>query len=127
MIQPGIDVVLMINDKPVAGQTNARLNRMMSAIEITNKITGDWKEYLAGLRGWRIYCDGLYVVNNEGLTLLENAFMNNEEIEIKLTLNDKHYFGQALITDYPLNSNYNAQFKYNLTLLGNGELQVVNN
>ena len=127
MIQPGIDVVVMINNKPVAGQTNAKLNRMMSAIEITNKVTGDWKEYIAGLRNWKIPCDGLYVVDDESLNSLEDAFMNNTEIEVKLSLNNKNYFGRALIIDYPLNSNYNAQFKYNLTLLGNGALSIVNN
>lgn len=127
MIQSGIDVVLLIDDKPVGGQTDAILNRSMTPIDITNKIKGDWAENLAGLRTWRIACNGLYVVDDESLNALEEAFMRNSEIMVKIKLNNKNYFGRALIVDYPLLSKYNAQFKYNLTLLGSGELHIGNN
>ena len=43
MIQSGIDIVVKVDDKPIAGQLNATLNRSMSPIDITNKINGDWK------------------------------------------------------------------------------------
>ena len=127
MIQSGVDVVLLVDDKPVAGQLNATLQRSMTPIDITNKITGDWKENIAGLRAWRVQCSGLYVLDEESLNALEQSFMRNEELDIKLTINNKNYFGRCLITDYPLSSQYNAQFKYNLTLLGTGELHIDNN
>lgn len=127
MIQSGVDVVLLVNDKPVGGQTDAILSRSMAPINITNKIKGDWTESLAGLRTWRVACNGLYVIDDEGLNALEEAFMRNNEITIKLKLNNKNYFGRALIVDYPLFSKYNVQFKYNLTLLGTGELHIDNN
>lgn len=127
MIQSGVDVVLLVNDKPVGGQTDAILSRSMAPINITNKIKGDWTESLAGLRTWRVACNGLYVIDDEGLNALEEAFMRNNEITIKLKLNNKNYFGRALIVDYPLLSKYNVQFKYNLTLLGTGELHIDNN
>ena len=126
MIQAGIDIVLKINNKPVAGQLSATLNRSMVPIDITNKITGDWKESLGGSHTWRIKCDGLYVVNAESLAELENAFMNNEEIDISISFGGQNYFGQVLITDYPVSSIYNAQFKYNISLLGVGELHNEN-
>lgn len=126
MIQKGIDVVLKINGKPVAGQLGATLSRSMSPIDITNKITGDWSESLAGIRTWRINCNGLFVVNAESLQALEDAFMNNTEIEASITVDNKNYFGQVLITDYPLSAIFNAQFKYNISLLGVGELAYEN-
>ena len=122
MIQPGIDVVLRINGEPVAGQQNAILNRSMSPIDITNKINGEWKDSLGGTRTWRVKCSGMYVVNAESLQALEDAFMTNEEIDVSITFNGKNYFGQALITDYPVSAQYNAQFKYDISLLGIGEL-----
>lgn len=122
MIQSGIDVILYIGDKPVAGQQKATLNRSMNPIDITNKINGDWGEHLGGSHLWKIKCDGIYVINADSLQALENAFMNNEEIEISIRLNGKNYFGRVLITDYPVSSIYNAEFKYSLTLLGTGEL-----
>ena len=122
MVQAGLNVVLYIGDKPVSGQQNASLRRSMVPINITNQITGDWRENLAGLRSWRVNCDGMYVVNAESLAALEDAFINNEEIDISMQINNKKYFGRALITDFPLSSTFNAQFKYKLQLLGSGEL-----
>ena len=126
MIQKGIDIVIKIGDKPVAGQQNATLNRSASPIDITNKIKGDWKESLGGTHTWRVICGGMYVVNDECLQQLEDAFMNNEEVTVYISFDGKNYFGQALITDYPVSSVYNAQFKYSLTLLGTGELHSEN-
>lgn len=126
MIQKGIDIVLKIDNKPVAGQQNATLNRAMSPIDITNQINGDWSESLAGVRTWRVVCDGLYVVSADSLTALEDAFMDNKEITASITIGNKNYFGRVLITDFPVSSIYNAQFKYNVSLLGVGELHNEN-
>lgn len=126
MIQKGIDIVLKINGKPVAGQQGAVLNRSMSPIDITNKINGDWSESLAGTRTWRINCNGLFVVDAKSLQALEEAFMNNTEIEVSVIVDGKNYFGRVLITDYPLSAIFNAQFKYNISLLGVGELAYEN-
>ena len=126
MIQAGLNVVLKIDGKPVAGQQNATLNRSMAPINITNKINGDWKESLGGTHTWKVRCGGLYVVSAESLQALEDAFMNNEEIDISITFNGKNYFGRALITDFPVSSKYNEQFKYDIQLLGTGELRDEN-
>ena len=122
MIQSGVDVILKVNGAPVAGQLGANLMRSMSPINITNKINDDWGDNLAGVKTWRVSCKGMFVVNANSLQMLEDAFMNNEEINVSLRVNGKNYFGQALITDFPISSPYNAQFSYNLSLLGTGEL-----
>jgi predicted secreted protein len=122
MTQAGIDVVIKVDGVPVAGQQNAVLNRSMAPIDITNKINGRWKESLSGLCSWNLKCAGMYVVNSTSLQKLEDAFMGNEEIEVSCSFAGKNYFGRALITDFPVSSIYNAQFKYNLALLGVGEL-----
>ena len=126
MIQKGIDIVLKIDNKPVAGQQNATFNRAMSPINITNRINGDWSESLAGVRTWRITCNGLYVVSADSLAALEDAFMDNKEVTASITVGNKNYFGRVLITDFPVSSIYNAQFKYRLSLLGVGELNEQN-
>ena len=127
MIQPGIDVILKIDGKPVAGQQGATLNRSMAPIDITNKITGDWKESLAGVRSWKIACGGLYVLNAESLQALEDAFMDNTELDVAIGFNGKNYFGRVLITDYPVSAVFNGQFKYSMSLLGVGELSNEDN
>lgn len=127
MIQPGIDVIIKIDGKPVAGQQNATLNRSMAPIDITNKINGDWRESLAGVRSWKVACSGMYVINAESLAQLEDAFMNNTELDVSLGFNGKNYFGRVLITDYPVSAVFNGQFKYNISLLGVGELSREDN
>jgi len=124
-VQQGIDVILYINNKAVAGQQNVSLNRSSSPLDITNKITGDWQERLIGLRTWSINCSGLYIVNSTSYSLLEGAFMNNNDIEVEIRIKDKTYKGNAIITSFPLSAGYNGQFQYRIALLGNGALETV--
>lgn len=125
-VQRSISAILLVNDIPVAGQQNASLTRAMSPINITNKIDGFWQEHLSGSKNWKLSCGGIYVKNADSYQALENAFMNNEEITVKILMDDHTYMGQALITNFPLNAMFNKQFKYNLQLLGTGELRVEN-
>ena len=122
MIAQSIDVVLFVDDLPVGGQLNATLNRSVASIDITNKIDGEWAEHIGGVKTWNIQCSGLYVLNESALNKLEEAFLNNKEITIKLNVNGVEYHGNALIIDYPLTAIYNSQFKYILKLLGTGAL-----
>lgn len=124
VVQRSIDVVLIADGAPVAGQQGATLNRSMSPIDITNQITGSWKENLGGLMSWNISCNGMYIKDNAGLRALEQAFLENKEITVKILVGNIHYTGQALITNFPLNAVFNTQFKYTLSLLGTGELRL---
>lgn len=123
-VQRGVGVVLYVNGVAVAGQENAVLQRNMSPITITNKINGDWQESISGTKQWSINCSGTYVKNAKGLSQLEEAFMNNQEIEVKVISDDCSYVGSALIIDFPLSAIFNSQFKYSLRLLGSGELKL---
>ena len=124
VVQRSIDVVLIADGAPVAGQQGATLNRSMSPIDITNQITGSWKESLGGLMSWNISCNGMYIKDNAGLRALEQAFLENKEITVKILVGNIHYTGQALITNFPLNAVFNTQFNYTLSLLGTGELRL---
>lgn len=121
-IQRGIDTILKINDIAVAGQLNAILKRSMSPINITNQIKGEWEDSLAGTKTWSVSCGGAYVNGANSLSLLESAFMNNTEIEVIFSLGEKTYKGKGLITNFPLNANYNSQLKYTIDILGIGAL-----
>lgn len=125
-VQRGAGVVLIVNNIPVAGQQNASLTRSMVPIEITNKIDGSWGESISGSKTWKVSCGGMYVKNAESYKALENAFMNNEELTVRVMMDNHSYVGQALITNFPLNAVFNSQFKYTLQLLGTGELIIEN-
>lgn len=122
-----IDVIIKINEKVIGGQQGASLVRQSSIINITNKINGEWEESLAGTKSWSINCSGLYLVNADSLDLLENAFLNNEKIEVSFAIGDKKYSGKCLVVDFPVSAMFNAEFKYSAKLLGTGELSVLKN
>lgn len=117
-----IDVILSANGKPLGGQQGAILERKSEIIDITNKINGAWAENLAGVKSWNITCQGLYVVDDECLELLEESFMNSWYLEVSFTIGNSRYHGDALIVDFPTTALFNKEFKYNLKLLGTGPL-----
>lgn len=117
-----IDTVIRLNGVALGGQQGANLIRQAEAIDITNRINGEWSESLVGKKSWNIVCSGLYVTNDKAFSLLENAFMNNEIVEVLISFGKTRLKGNALITDFPLNSVFNKEFKYNIKLLGTGAL-----
>ena len=123
MIQQGINVILKVDNKVVGGQRNIQLNRSSNAIDITNKINSEWQENLQGLKTWGVTCNGIYLINSESLNLLEECFMESKDVEVTIIIGSKEYNGKAIITSFPVNATYDKQFKYNITLLGNGALE----
>lgn len=117
-----IDTVISIDGTPVGGQQSANLVRQTEAIDITNRINGDWVENLAGKKSWNIICSGLYITTDKAFALLEDAFMNNKTVEVLISFGATKLKGNAIITDFPLSSVFNKEFKYNIKLLGTGAL-----
>lgn len=122
--QKGINVVLKVGEQILAGQLGARLVQSASPIDITNKINGEWREYLGGIKEWQIECNGLYVKNNNTYLLLQEAFRTNTAIDVEVILDQHRYVGKALLTEFPLAAVYNETYKYNARLLGDGELAI---
>lgn len=120
-----VDITLYIDGLPLGGQQSANLSRQSRLIDITNKINSEWEEVLGGTKSWSVVCSGVYVINDEALALLEDAFMNNKLITVSLNTGFQRLQGQALITDFPLSAVFDKEFKYTLNLLGSGPLERV--
>ena len=118
----GVDAILFLEDKALAGQKNASLTRRMSPINITNKITGEWSDSLSGVKSWSVTCSGVFIKDEESFNILENAFNEGTSITVKLSDGNRSYQGKALITSFPMTANYNDTFTYNIGLTGVGEL-----
>lgn len=118
-----VDITLYIDGLPLGGQQSANLSRQSRLIDITNKINSEWEEVLGGTKSWSVMCSGIYVINDEALALLEDAFMNNKSITVSLNTGFQRLQGQALITDFPLSAVFDKEFKYTLNLLGTGPLE----
>lgn len=125
-VMKGLNTALYVNDKVVAGGTSFLCSQSTSAIDVTDRIALEWNEYLPGLRGWSLNTQGSYIVNAEGLTLLQQAFLTNQPVKVIMQLDStKKLSGEAVITDFPINAAYNTSSKYSIKLMGTGALTYV--
>ena len=131
MATNGVDIIINVNTgttetpawEAVAGQRNATLNRSAETIDITNKLSGSWKENMASWKEWSIDCDGLVVFDDAGFMALETAFNAGDEVEIQVAIDGTAtYTGNAIISDLPIEAPYDDAATYAVTLVGTGAL-----
>lgn len=118
----GYDALVYIDNIEVAGQMNASVSQTTNVIDITNKITGEWEESIAGTRSWEVRCNGLKIQGAAAFDRLQTAFKEGSKVNIKLSDNNINYSGEAIISSFPLVANYNDTYTYNVVFKGVGIL-----
>lgn len=122
----GVDVLVRIGNKVLAGQRNATLNRGKDSFDSTTKDSEGWKENDPGNKEWSISADGLLVEGDEAYSDLEDAYMEDTIIDVDVSFpSGKKYTGKAFVTDFPLNLPYTDKVAYNVTLQGTGTLSKI--
>jgi len=126
----GIDFILEVqqgaNFVQVGGQQGATLNRSKESIETTSKDSAGWRNRVGGIKEWGIEADGLLVINNQGYTLLENSFMNDTKLNVRIgTPSGQRFSGEVIVTDFPLEAGFEDMATYSVTLEGCGAPQVI--
>lgn len=131
----GASVIIKVNtDKgliPIGGQTGASISRNADTVEVTNKVSEGFREYVAGWKDWAIDCDAFVTLGDEGQTLLEDKFANGEAIEVNVRIGDDGnakgitYSGSALITSLSTDLSQDDAVTYSLSLQGTGKLSRV--
>lgn len=121
----GFDVLIKIGNVPVAAQINADLRRSATTSDISNLIALDWADSLVHLKNWSVDCRGAYVVDNEGMEALEEAFAEGADVELWIESPSLKYKGRAVITNFPIGAMFNQDMTYQLTFVGKGELTRV--
>ncbi|WLR41673.1 phage major tail protein, TP901-1 family [Bacillus carboniphilus] len=111
-------------DKVLAGQRNATLNRSSETLDGTSKDSnGFWKENLQGFKEWSIDCDGALVESDEAYGILEDKWLNSENVEIVVVMGSgTKYEGNAILTDFPIDMPYDDLVTYSMSLTGSGAL-----
>lgn len=131
----GASVILKVKKDegliPVGGQTGASINRNADTIEVTNKVSDGYREYVAGWKDWSIDCDAFVTLGDEGQTLLEDKFAKGEAIEVSVRIGGDEnakgvtYTGMALITSLSTDLSQDDAVTYALSLQGTGALERV--
>lgn len=121
----GLDIILTIDNKVVGGQRNATLNREAETIDITNKVSGGWTENMTSVKSWSIEGDGIFVVDDAALDAIEQAFLDGSWVQVKVADDTWGYTGRGVITDFPIEANYDDAATYSITITGSGALTKV--
>ncbi len=110
----------------LGGGKDGALNRSASTIETTTRDSNGWKENEVGIKEWSFEMDGLIVLNDGCYKKLEQKFMNDEKINIKIvTPTGNRYEGRAIITDFPIEMPYSDAATYSISATGDGALNIV--
>lgn len=127
----GIDILVSVNTgtaiapvyTAVGGQRGATLNRSSETIDVSNKVSGDWRKSISGLKEWSVDADGLLALSDAGFAALETAFNDSEEVLIQIAKGtDLVYSGEAIITDFPIEAPYDDVATYSVSFTGTGAL-----
>lgn len=128
----GASVILKIKKDtgyiPVGGQTGATINRSSDTIDVTNKVSDGYKEYVAGWKDWSVDCDAFVTLGDEGQELLEAAYEAGTAVEVDIRIgadaNAKGvtYTGVALVTSLSTDLSQDDAVTYSLSLQGTGAL-----
>lgn len=131
----GYDVLLFVdtaNDPQnptftkVAGQRGLTLNKSMEEVDVTDKDSDNWKEFVASLREWSIDADGVIETLDGGFAYLQDTYLNRRTVLVQVLAADgSSRAGLSFITDFPEEFPYDDAATFTLTLRGTGPLTTV--
>lgn len=128
---PGKDFLLQVNAGTdakanfidVGGQRNAPLDETAQTIDATHKKSGGWGQTIAGTRSWSCSYQGLRIINDDGLRVLEYCFHNAKQANVRFVRADGYYQeGWCFVTKLTKDTAYNGVATCNMTLSGVGAI-----
>lgn len=110
----------------LGGQRGGSLSRKADSIDASHKDSGGWKSTLQGLKEWSIELDTLLMANDEGLAVLNKAFLDDQLVHLKFEYPDKSFVtGWASISELSIEAPHDDVATYKGTLSGVGPLSEV--
>lgn len=125
----GASVLIMIGDKPIGGQTGATINRTADTIDVTNKVSDGYKEYVASWKDWSIDCDAFVVLGDTVQEELETAFEAGTAVTVHCRVgadaeaNGVTYEGSGVITSLTTDLGQDDAVTYSLSIQGSAKLK----
>ena len=97
-----------------------------NSLDASHKTSGGWASNVPGLKSWSIDYSGLMLMGDDGLQVLEYAFRNDKQINVKIEYPDKTYqTGWAYITEFDNDNAHDAIATISVTISGNGPISEV--
>lgn len=123
------------NVLPVAFGTSCNVDMSADTIDTSNKMSGNWKEYLTGQLGYTISCDSLLSMKDGHMsfqtlkklmaarTPIPVVIAKSVESDGDFTKGEEFVKGEAIITSLSMTASNNEICTSSVTLQGTGELQ----
>ena len=102
--EQGNSIKVTVGSTLIGGQQGCSLNMETETSETTTKDSGVWSESEATGLSWSVDCDGLVVVDDDGLEALEEAWRTLAKVTVNNGTPEKYKTGQAEITSLSQNS-----------------------
>ena len=119
----GLDVLIKVGSTVVGGQRNASLEMSAETIDTTVKSTGGWAAKIPGIKSWTSSCDGVYFLDDAGLSAAQTAFMSGTPVQLVFSNTDGlAYSGQAVITSMSVEAGQEDIVSYTISFEGTGAL-----
>lgn len=110
----------------LGGQRNNPLSRKADSIDATSKDSGNYGDKLPGMLNWTMSYEGLYVMNDEAVEILENRFNNRKPVFIRQEYPDGSYrTGWASVTTLDEDHSYSGVSTLKVTLEGKGAISDI--
>ena len=109
----------------VGGQRNSGISKKSDSIDGSHKTSGGWKTSLPGMRSWGTELDGLMMLEDEGVTILDQAFNAGQLVAVRFKYpDDSHEVGWAAITEFSTDTPHDDVATLKGSLEGNGPLST---
>lgn len=120
----GLDILVYHGETVLGSQKNCTLSMESESIDISNKNSFGWADFIAGAKSWSIECEGQFVSAEQDA--LMTAFVNSEfvQIEMKSAEEDIYFAGEAMIESIELEASFDDVATYSIAFVGKGALQV---
>lgn len=128
----GSDLQLFITDLILAFAKTCDINRTTETVDVTSKMSGAWKESVAGLMGWTISSECLTTNKTGSLSYdtLCDLQAAREPVSVKVAALGANNApgtgfreGKAIITALDLKTDSGTKCTCSITLQGTGELK----
>lgn len=120
----GLDILVYHGETVLGSQKNCTLSMESESIDVSNKNSFGWADFIAGAKSWSIECEGQFVSTEQ--SALMQAFVDAEfvQVEMKNAEEDIYFAGEAMIESIELEASFDDVATYNIAFVGKGALQV---
>ena len=120
----GLNIKVYVGETVLGYQKNCTLSLESDSIDVSNKNSDGWSDFIPGTKSWTVSCDGQFAVEDAAQGDIIDAFKSNTFVDIEMKNEDDtiHYAGKAMITSLELEAPYDDVFAYSVEFQGKGEL-----